>query len=96
MLDDEFYATTIHYGFMEQPDIPRALLLESRSVPFHFNMMETSFFVGRLTIVPAGLSKWRRFKLRIYQFLHRNALPATEFFQIPPGRVVELGGQVEI
>ncbi|ULO24549.1 potassium transporter Kup [Methylocystis sp. SB2] len=96
VLDDEVYAITIHYGFMEQPDIPRALLLESLSVPFHFNMMETSFFVGRLTIVPAGLSKWRRFKLRIYQFLHRNALPATEFFQIPPGRVVELGGQVEI
>jgi KUP system potassium uptake protein len=95
-LEDDFFAMTIHYGFMEQPNIPRALLLESLAVPFHFNMMETSFFVGRLTIVPIGLSKWRIFKLRIYQFLHRNALPATEFFQIPPGRVVELGGQVEI
>lgn len=95
-LEDDFFAMTIHYGFMEQPNIPRALLLESLTVPFHFNMMETSFFVGRLTIMPIGLSKWRIFKLRIYQFLHRNALPATEFFQIPPGRVVELGGQVEI
>ncbi|MEF3367368.1 potassium transporter Kup [Methylocystis sp. 9N] len=95
-LEDDFFAMTIHYGFMEQPDVPRALLLETPAVPFRFNMMETSFFVGRLTIVPIGLSKWRIFKLRIYQFLHRNALPATEFFQIPPGRVVELGGQVEI
>jgi KUP system potassium uptake protein len=95
-LEADFYAINVRYGFMEQPDVPRALLLESLSVPFHFNMMETSFFVGRLTIVPTGLSKWRKFKLQIYQFLHRNALPATEFFQIPPGRVVELGGQVEI
>jgi KUP system potassium uptake protein len=95
-LGDDFHAVTIRYGFMEQPDIPRALLLESLTMPFQLNMAETSFFVGRLTIVPASLSKWRRFKLRLYQFMHRNSLPATEFFQIPPGRVVELGGQIEI
>lgn len=95
-LGNDFYFLAVRYGFMEQPNIPRALLLECLSVPFNFNMMDTSFFVGRLTVVPTGLSKWRRFKLRIYQFMHRNALPATEFFQIPPGRVVELGGQIEI
>jgi KUP system potassium uptake protein len=95
-LHDDFYALTIRYGFMEQPNIPQALLLESPTVPFSFDLMDTSFFVGRLTIVAVGLSKWRRFKLRIFQFMHRNALPATEFFQIPAGRVVELGGQVEV
>lgn len=95
-LEGDFYAVNIHYGFMEQPNVPRALLLESLSLPLVFNMMETSFFLGRISVVPVGLSKWRRLKLRLFQVMHRNALPATEFFQIPPGRVVELGSQVEI
>ncbi len=92
----EFYAVDLRYGFMEQPDVPHALLLESLTMPFHVNMSDTSFFVGRLTIVPTGLTVWRRFRLRLYQFMHRNALSATEFFRIPPGRVVELGTQVEL
>ncbi|MBG0811923.1 potassium transporter Kup [Methylosinus sp. H3A] len=95
-LDDNFYAMTLNYGFMEQPNIPCALMLESVSSPLRFNMMNTSFFVGRLTVTPLGRSRWRRLKIHIFQFMHRNALPATEFFQIPPGRVVELGGQVEV
>ncbi|MGJ0509362.1 MAG: potassium transporter Kup [Methylocystis sp.] len=95
-LDENFFAVNVRYGFMEQPNLPRALLLEALTLPIQFDMMDTSFFVGRLTIVPVGLSKWRVLKLEIYRFMHRNALPATEFFQIPPGRVVELGGQVEV
>ncbi len=94
-LPDDFHAVTIHYGFMQQPNIPRALMLESVGSPLSFNMMDTSFFVGRLTILPSG-SRWRRLKLGIFELLHRNALPATEFFHIPAGRVVELGGQVEL
>jgi KUP system potassium uptake protein len=94
--DDDFHALRVRYGFMEHPDIPCALMLESVHCPISFNMMDTSFFVGRLSIVPGGRSPWRRFVATIYEFLHRNALPATEFFQIPPGRVVELGGQVEL
>ena len=95
-LTDGFHAMTLRYGFMDQPNIPRALMLESAGCPIIFNMMHTSFFVGRLTIIPSGHSKWWRFKLNIFEFMHRNALSATEFFKIPPGRVVELGGQVEI
>lgn len=95
-LDDHFYAMTLNYGFMEQPNIPCALMLESISSPLTFNMMTTSFFVGRLTVTPLGHSRWRRLRIHIFQFMHRNALPATEFFQIPSGRVVELGGQVEV
>jgi KUP system potassium uptake protein len=94
-IDSEFYAINLRYGFMEQPDIPHALLA-SPHMPFHVNMADTSFFVGRLTIVPTGLSVWRRFRLRLYQLMHRNAISATEFFRIPPGRVVELGTQVEL
>ena len=95
-LTDNFYAMTVRYGFMEQPNIPCALMLESVGCPIRFNMMDTSFFVGRLSILPAQHSRWRRLKLNAFEFMHRNALPATEFFQIPPGRVVELGSQVEI
>ncbi len=95
-LADGFYTMTVRFGFMEGPNIPRALMLESAGCPLSFNMMQTSFFVGRVTIIPSGRSKWWRFKLNIFEFMHRNALSATEFFQIPPGRVVELGGQVEI
>ncbi len=95
-LEDDFHALTLHYGFMEHPNIPRALLLESVTSPLHFNMMDTSFFVGRLTVVSVSRSRWRRLKLHIFQLMHRNALAATEFFQIPAGRVVELGGQVEV
>jgi len=95
-LTDEFYAMKACYGFMEQPNIPCALILDAVGCPIRFNMMDTSFFVGRLEVVPASRSKWRRFKLGIFEFMHRNALPATEFFQIPSGRVVELGSQVEI
>ncbi len=95
-LGDEFYAMTLRYGFMGYPNIPRALTIESVGCPLRFDMMDTSFFVGRLSILPATRSKWRRFKMSVFEFMHRNALPATEFFQIPPGRVVELGSQVEV
>ena len=95
-LADDFHALTLYCGFMEQPNVPQALLLESLNCPLQFNMMDTSFFVGRLTILPSGGSRWRRLKLHVFQVMHRNAVAATEFFQIPAGRVVELGGQVEV
>ena len=95
-LGDGFHAMTARYGFMERPNIPRALLLESVGCPLSFNMMDTSFFVGRLTILPSRDSLWRSFMLSVFGFMHRNALSATEFFQIPAGRVVELGAQVEM
>jgi KUP system potassium uptake protein len=94
-LDQDFHAIDANYGFMEQPNIPR-LLDRCAAQQLHFDMMDTSFFVGRLTIVPIDHSKWRRFRTKIFELMHRNALAATEFFSIPPGRVVELGGQIEI
>jgi KUP system potassium uptake protein len=58
--------------------------------------MDTSFFVGRLMIVPATKPRMSRFRIKLFEAMHRNALPATEFFRIPPNRVIELGGQIEI
>jgi KUP system potassium uptake protein len=95
-LPDDFHSLSAHYGFMEHPDIPRALTVERGKCSQHFNLMDTSFFVGRLSITPSRSSRWRRIKMHVFKFMHRNALPATEFFRIPAGRVVELGGQIEI
>ena len=95
-LPDDFHSLCARYGFMEQPDIPLALTDEKGECAMNFNMMDTSFFVGRLSVTPRGHSKWWRIKMQAFKLMHRNALPATEFFRIPPGRVVELGGQIEL
>jgi KUP system potassium uptake protein len=58
--------------------------------------MDTSFFVGRLTILPVSKSRWRRFEMAVFEVMHRNAMPAEEFFRIPVNRVVELGAQIEV
>ncbi|HEY1301878.1 MAG TPA: potassium transporter Kup [Stellaceae bacterium] len=94
-LGQNFHTVTIHYGFLEEPDIPRALAL-CRVGGFRFNLMETSFFVGREKIVakrPSGLAL--PFK-KLFILLSNVALDATEFFRIPVNRIVELGGQVEL
>jgi KUP system potassium uptake protein len=91
----DFHAITAHYGFMQQPHVPR-LLERCSQHGLHFNMMETSFFVGRVKIVPQRESRFGAIRTQLFDFMHRNALPATEFFRIPPDRVIELGGQVAI
>ncbi|MGP0091015.1 MAG: potassium transporter Kup [Xanthobacteraceae bacterium] len=94
-LGDNFHAVVAHYGFMEQPNIPYALE-QCRSRQLTFDMMDTSFFVGRVTIVAAKGSRMNGVRRKLFEVMHRNALSATEFFRIPPNRVVELGGQVEL
>jgi KUP system potassium uptake protein len=92
---DDFFALTARYGFMEHPNIPLALdMCGERKL--EFDRMDMSFFVGRLTIHALGRSRFRRFQIAVFEVMHRNAQPATEFFHIPAGRVVELGGQIEI
>ncbi|MBV8889800.1 MAG: potassium transporter Kup [Alphaproteobacteria bacterium] len=90
-----FHTVTIRYGFLEEPDIPRALAL-CRIGGFRFNLMETSFFVGREKIVAKRGSRLRLPFKKLFVLLSNIALDATEFFRIPVNRVVELGGQVEI
>jgi KUP system potassium uptake protein len=91
----DFHAITAHYGFMEQPHVPRLLERCSRH-GLRFNMMEASFFVGRVTIVPRRGSRFGALRIKLFELMHRNALPATEFFRIPPDRVIELGAQVAL
>jgi KUP system potassium uptake protein len=91
-----FYSILVRYGFMDQPNLVRALAL-CRRYSFHFNLMETSFIIGRekLRARPHHLAFWR-WRNRLFISLSNLALDATEFFRIPPNRVVELGGQTEI
>jgi KUP system potassium uptake protein len=94
-LTNNFYSVVVHYGFMEQPDIPQVLDTCS-SQQLRFDLMDTSFFVGRLTIVPTAASRLNRIRSKLFEAMHRNALAATEFFRIPPNRVIELGSQLAI
>jgi KUP system potassium uptake protein len=91
-----FLAIEVKYGFMEQPNVVRALA-QCRLSKLHFNLMETSFIIGREKLLAgqrrSSLSRWRK---ALFILMSNNALDATEFFSIPPNRVIELGGQVEI
>jgi KUP system potassium uptake protein len=94
-LSQNFHTIAIRYGFVEEPDIPRALAL-CRVGGFRFNLMETSFFVGHEKVVASRGSQWTMPFRKLFVLLSNMALDATEFFRIPVNRVVELGGQVEI
>jgi KUP system potassium uptake protein len=94
-LEHGFHTVVVHYGFMDEPNIPRALA-QLRLMQFRFNLMETSFFVGREKIIAGKDSQLARWQRRLFSFMSNNMLNATEFFKIPSNRVVELGGQLEI
>ena len=80
---------------MDDPDIPAALAVcGQHKLPF--DLMETSFFVGREKIVGAQRPRLARLRNQLFIFMSDVMLDATEFFRIPANRVVELGGQVEI
>ena len=85
----------LHYGFMEQPNIPRALA-ELRPFGEDFDAMQVSFFLGRETVVPAQIPNMPLWQYWLFLVMARNAVPATEFFRIPSDRVVELGVRVAI
>jgi len=85
----------LRYGFMESPNIPRALEdLDAHGVAF--DTMQASYFLGREVLVPAMVPKMPLWRLWLFLVLARNAVPATEFFRIPSDRVVELGVRVAI
>nr|WP_269106737.1 potassium transporter Kup [Massilia sp. TS11] len=94
-LGHECYQLHVEYGFKDEPDIPGALAL-CAPLGLKFEMMETSFFIARQTVVSApegGMAPWRE---RLYVAMSRNARGAADYYQIPTNRVIELGTQVEI
>jgi KUP system potassium uptake protein len=89
------YKVSLCYGFMESPNVPRALeRLSAQGV--EFKPMQTSYFLGRETVVAASLPKLRFIRRWMFLFMARNAVSATEFFRIPSDRVVELGVRIAI
>ena len=94
-IGQRMYRMSVRYGFMEEPDIPRVL----GQVVFdewEFDLEQTTFFLGRETLLATdkpGMARWRE---HLFIFMSRNARSATSFFGLPPNRVVELGTQVEI
>jgi KUP system potassium uptake protein len=90
-----FYRVIGRFGFMEDPNVPELL---ARAKPFglEFAPLETTYFLGRETLIPSkkpGMAMWRE---HLFAFMARNAHRATAYFRIPPNRVVELGAQVEL
>jgi KUP system potassium uptake protein len=94
-LSDRFLLVRLQYGFMEQPNVPKALAIARRQ-GWTFDIMATSFFLSRRVIrasAHSGLPLWQD---RLFISLARSAHDASEFFQIPTGRVVEIGTQVAV
>jgi KUP system potassium uptake protein len=90
-----FWKITGHYGFKEQPDIPK-MLIDCKLQSMHFDMMETTFFINRETLIATpggGMALWRE---RLFVWMSHLAAKASDYFRIPTNRVVELGTQVEI
>ena len=91
-----FWAVTAHYGFMESPDVAD-ILRRCRARGLETEVGDTSFYLGRETLIVKpggkGMADWRKY---LFRFLSRNARSATDFFAIPPNRVVEIGAQIEI
>jgi len=94
-LGQGFYRVAARYGFMETPNVKQILSLCARhGLPA--KMQDTSFYLGRERIITTGKSPMARWRKKLFALMSRNAQSATEFFQIPPNRVVELGAQVEL
>jgi KUP system potassium uptake protein len=94
-LGADFYRIYVYYGFKDDPDVPEALALATRR-GFVFDMMDTSFFLSRETLIPTrvpGMAMWRE---RLFTSMSKNAVKASDFFGVPTNRVVELGTQVEL
>jgi KUP system potassium uptake protein len=108
-LEQGFWRIEAHYGFMETPNVPELLHYAKRH-GLRAKQLDTTFYLGRERIIIAGTGvhkagarrapnpdalKMARWRKKIFMIMSRNARSATEFFGIPPNRVVELGAQVE-
>jgi KUP system potassium uptake protein len=94
-LQGNFFVVAVSYGFFEEPRIPR-VLAQLRLQEFHFKLADVSFFIGRERLTSNSTGLWRVICDWVFIALHRNMLSATEYYRIPPGHTVELGGHIEI
>jgi KUP system potassium uptake protein len=94
-LGNGFFRVTWHTGFMETPNVPQ-ILLRAREFGLVCEPSTTSFFLGRETLLTGGGSHMMHWRKVLFALVSRNALSATSYFGLPPGRVVELGMQVDL
>ena len=94
-LGDGFFRVIAKFGFVEDTEVPHVLQL-CAAQGMEFDMMDTTFFLGRETLLPSstpGMALWRE---HLFAWMWKNASRAMDFLRLPPNRVVELGTQVEI
>jgi KUP system potassium uptake protein len=84
------------FGFKETPDVNHVMQLAQQQLDMPFELMDTSFFIARESVVPSKLPGMSMFRERIFAWMHQNGAKPSDFFQIPANRVVELGTKVEI
>ena len=94
-ISDKFSTVRLRFGFMESPNVPKALAI-ARKLGWQFDIMSTSFFVSRRSLKPSTQSGMPAWQDHLFIALSRAANDATDYFQIPTGRVVEVGTQVTI
>ncbi len=90
-----FWRVTLHFGFMQAPDVPRALAL-AEAQGLRVPAFESSYFLSRETVLPPPGPWWRTARERLYALMSRNAGGVAGFFRLPPGSVVELGSRVQL
>ena len=94
-LSKHFSRVALKFGYMEQPNVPKALAIARRH-GWQFDIMSTSFFLSRRALKPSAKSGMPAWQDHLFIALARSASDATDFFQIPTGRVVEIGTQVTV
>jgi KUP system potassium uptake protein len=94
-IGEGFYRVTAAYGFMQTPNVPR-LLAAALAEGLAVDLDDTSYYLGRETFLTGGKAKMASWRKALFGFLARNSRPATQFFGLPPNRVVELGAQIQL
>jgi KUP system potassium uptake protein len=94
-LEHGFYRVVARVGFMQQPNVPKVLSRCARQ-GLTVEDADTTYYLGRQTLLTTGKSRVARWRKVLFAFLARNSRPPTSFFQLPPNRVVELGLQIEL
>jgi KUP system potassium uptake protein len=94
-LGQGFYRVMVSYGFMQQPNVPQ-VLEACQADGLSIELRNTSYYLGRETLLSTGTSGMPRWRKALFAFISRNARPATAYFGLPPNRVVELGMQIDL
>ena len=93
-LGEGFYRVHARYGFMEKPDVQDIIAI-CRERGMKLDVDDTTYYLGRTELLPTGPVPMMRWRKRLFAFMARNASSTTDFFNIPPNRVVELGARLE-